>query len=415
MSTINKGSPPKYKIAMLDEQGSLAAWSREIEGSEFNWAFVRLDSKESLIDQLEQHRFDAVILPCSMRAVVDIELMANLSRIQPHSVRVFLGAEFWNAGFKAKAAEIAHRIYPNNVPIQEVAEELEYQIKLVKLLNRSSLQAYVSTVGCLPSPPSMYRQLTEAVNSDVADLKEISEIIEQDPSVVAQIMKQVNSAFFGFSRPISDLREAISLLGVRNLRSMALSSQLNNQFKEGQDWDQFSFEQMGQRSLLVARLAQALSRRAGASKAVQDQAFLAGLLHDLGVMIMAAHDPAQYKKLINYAVKKQKPIYLVEKAACGFFHGEVAAALLALWNLPPQVVEAVMLHHVPHLSAAKEFSPLTAVHVADAMLPSVDVAGECDLASSLSLRYLDQVGVMDEVPQWRIVANEYRVRMVSNL
>ncbi|WP_415900516.1 HDOD domain-containing protein [Neptuniibacter sp. QD48_11] len=415
MSTINKGSSQKFKIAMLDEQGSLAGWSREIEGSEFNWAFIRLDSKQSLIDQLEQNTFDAVILPCSMRAVVDIELMAKLARIQPQAVRVFLGAEFWNAGHKAKAAEIAHRIYPNNVSIKQVGEELEYQVKLVKLLNRSSLQAYVSTVGCLPSPPSMYRQLTEAVNSDVADLTQISEIIEQDPSVVAQIMKQVNSAFFGFNRQISDLREAISLLGVRNLRSMALSSQLNKQFKPGDDWNQFSFEQMGQRSLLVARLAQALSRRAGASKAVQDQAFLAGLLHDLGVMIMAAHDPAQYKKLINYAVKKQKPIYLVEKAAFGFFHGEVAAALLALWNLPPQVVEAVMLHHVPHLSSSTEFSPLTAVHVADAMLPSVDVAGECDLASSLSLRYLDQVGVMDEVPQWRIVANEYRVRMVSNL
>ena len=69
----------------------------------------------------------------------------------------------------------------------------------------------------------------------------------------------------------------------------------------------------------------------------------------------------------------------------------------------------------PKLVPCVEFSALTAVHVADAMLPSVNVEGECDLASSLSLRYLDQVGVMDEVPQWRIVANEYRVRMVSNL
>lgn len=73
-----------------------------------------------------------------------------------------------------------------------------------------------------------------------------------------------------------------------------------------------------------------------------------------------------------------------------------------------------MLHHVPHLSKDTSFSVLTAVHVADAMIPSVHVEGECNLASNLSLRYLDQVGVMDEVPQWRIVANEYRVRMVSN-
>ena len=228
-------------------------------------------------------------------------------------------------------------------------------------------------------------------------------------------MKQVNSAFFGFNRTITDLKEAISMLGVRNLRSLALSSQLNSQFKSGNDWDRFSFEQLNQRSLLVARLAQALCRRAGANKITQDQAFLAGLLHDVGVLIMASHDADQYKKLLNYSVKKQKPIYLVEKASFGFFHGEVAGALLALWNLPPQVIEAVMLHHVPHLSKETSFSPLTAVHVADAMLPSVDVEGDCDLASSLSLRYLDQVGVMEEVPQWRIVANEYRVRMVSNI
>ena len=129
---------------------------------------------------------------------------------------------------------------------------------------------------------------------------------------------------------------------------------------------------------------------------------------------MASHNPEQYKKLLAYSVKKQKPIYLVEKASFGFFHGEVGAALLGLWNLPPQVVEAVMLHHVPHLSEDKEFSPLTAVHVADAMLPSVSVVGNCDMASTLSLRYLDQVGVMDDVPQWRIIANEYRLKMVAN-
>ena len=400
---------------MLDDECRFTNWSQEVSSSKFSWEFIRFDSKESLLMLLEERLCDAVIIPCTMRAQVDIEFMTRISNIQPSAVRIFLGAEFWNATHKAKAADIAHRIYPSAVKVEEIGDSLEYQIKLLKLLNRSSLQAYVGKVGCLPSPPKLYTQLTDAVNSEMADLREISEIVEQDPAVVAQVMKQVNSAFFGFNRTITDLKEAISMLGVRNLRSLALSSQLNSQFKSGNDWDRFSFEQLNQRSLLVARLAQALCRRAGANKITQDQAFLAGLLHDVGVLIMASHDADQYKKLLNYSVKKQKPIYLVEKASFGFFHGEVAGALLALWNLPPQVIEAVMLHHVPHLSKETSFSPLTAVHVADAMLPSVDVEGDCDLASSLSLRYLDQVGVMEEVPQWRIVANEYRVRMVSNI
>ncbi|WP_286237512.1 HDOD domain-containing protein [Neptuniibacter halophilus] len=414
MGTEAKNSSYQYKVAMLDREGTYARWSQEIAKAGLYWKFVRFDTTDSLIDNLEHQVFDVVIIPCSMQALIDIENMARVTQLQPQSIRVFFGSEFWNPGYKAKAAEVAHRIYPTTTTLQEIGEQLDYQVKLVRLLNRSSLQTYVSNVGCLPSPPQMYKQLTDAINSDVADLRTIGEIVAQDPAVTARIMKQVNSAFFGFSREISDLTEAISMLGVRNLRSMALSSQLQQQFRPDNDWKQFSFDKLAERSLLVGRLAQAISRRAGASKAIQDQAFLAGLLHDLGVLIMASHDPDQYKKILNYSAKKQKPIYLVEKAAFGFFHGEVAGALLALWNLPPQVVEAVMLHHVPHLSENKEFTALTAVHVADAMLPSIDTVGNCDLASGLSLRYLDQVGVMEEVPQWRIAANEYRLRMVSN-
>lgn len=415
MSTAVKGSSYSFKVAMLDEECRHANWTKEVSSSGFSWEFIRFDSRESLLLLLEERTCDAVIIPCSMRAQVDIEFMSRVADMQPHSVRIFLGAEYWNATHKAKAADIAHRIYPSKATVEDIGASLEYQIKLLKLLNRSSLQKYVAKVGCLPSPPKLYTQLTDAVNSEMADLTEISGIVEQDPAVVAQVMKQVNSAFFGFNRTITDLKEAISMLGVRNLRSLALSSQLSNQFKSSRNWEQFSFEELNQRSLLVARLAQAICRRAGANKSTQDQAFLAGLLHDIGILIMASHDADQYKQLLNYSAKKQKPIYLVEKAAFGFFHGEVAGALLALWNLPPQVIEAVMLHHVPHLSKETNFSPLTAVHVADAMLPSVYVEGECDLASDLSLRYLDQVGVMEEVPQWRIVANEYRVRMVSNI
>ncbi|PIE25545.1 MAG: hypothetical protein CSA60_00220 [Neptuniibacter caesariensis] len=415
MSTQVGNLSHKFRAVMLDLDGRFADWSREVAESEVNWELSRYDSKESLVVQLEQQIFDVVILPCSVRAEVDIELMNTALKQQPQAVRIFVGAEYWNAANKAKAADSSHRIYSDHVSFADISEELEYLVKLVKLLNRSTLQNYVGSVGCLPTPPKIYTQLTEAINSDVPGLSAISEIVEQDPAIVAQIMKQVNSALYGLNRQISDLKEAISLIGVRSLSSIALSCQLNKQFREGEGWDAFEFEKVNQRALLVARLAQTISRRAGAGKIVQEQAFLAGLLHDLGILIMASHDPEQYKKLLNYAVKKQKPVYLVEKAAFGFFHGEVAAALLALWNIPPQVVEAVMLHHVPHLSNSKEFTPLTAVHVAGAMLPSVQVTNGCDLSSHLSLRYLDQVGVMAEVPQWRVVANEYRVRMASNL
>ena len=414
MATSTQQSGHKLKVAMLDPMGNYAGWSREVAELNLAWDFIRFDATESLLDACDEQMFDVVFLTCSMRAQSELDLMSQMATRQNSAIRIFLGSEFWNAAQRAKASDLAHRIFSRGDTLANIAETAQYLAKITRLLNRSSLQDYVMQLGCLPSPPRIYRQLTEAIYSETADLTLISEIIELDPAIVALIMKQVNSAFFGFGREISSLKEAITLLGVRNLRSLALSCQLSQQFSAGEGWEPFSFEQQNERSLLVARLAQTISRRAGASKVIQEQAFLAGLLHDLGIQIMVSHDPEQYRKLLNYSVKKQKPIYLVEKAAFGFFHGEVAAALLALWNLSPQVVEAVMLHHVPHLATGTEFSPLTAVHVADAMLPSVAVNGECNLASELSIRYLDQIDVMDEVPQWRIVANEYRVRMVSN-
>lgn len=416
MNTSANKNGLKLRVAVYDPTGGYANWRHEIVAAGFNWDVIYFTQMQNLVDELKQKPSDIVVVTHSMllRSDEEIALMNQVSKVQPSAIRAFIGSDYWNAASRAKAAEVVHRAFDTSTPVSDMGKELEYVVKFTRLLNRSSLQEYVSNIGCLPTPPAMYQQLTDAINSDVSSLSEISEIIEQDPAAVAQIMKQVNSAYFGITRAVTSLKDAISFLGVRNIRSITLSSHLNSQFAQGQGWNKFSFEKLNQRSLVVGRLAQAISKRAGASKYIQEQAFLGGLLHDLGVLIMASHDPEKYSKLLAYSARKQKPIFLVEKATYGFFHGEVAGALLALWNLSPQVVEAVMLHHVPHLSVSKEFSALTAVHVADALLPSVPVAGQCDLSSTLSIKYLDQIGVIEKVPQWRTISNDYCDRMVAN-
>jgi HD-like signal output (HDOD) protein len=415
MSTSAQKSGVSLNVALYDSTGNYVNWGHEVLSAGYDWEVLRFNTMQSLLDDIQRSDFEVVVVASSMslRAEEELELINKIASVNPNAIRVFIGSDYWNAGQRAKAADQVHRAFETTVPAKEIAEELEYVVKITRLLQRSSLQKYVSNIGCLPTPPAMYKQLTDAINSDISGLSEISEIVEQDPAVVAQIMKQVNSAFFGLSRTVTSLKDAVSLLGVRNIRSIALSYQLNSQFVAGQGWNKFAFEKINQRSLVVARLAQAISRRAGASKSVQDQAFLAGLLHELGVLIMASHDPENYRKLIAYSAKKQKPVYLVEKAAMGFFHGEVAAALLTLWNLSPHVVEAVMLHHVPHLSVSKEFNALTAVHVADSLLPPISSAG-ADFSSKLSIKYLDQLDMVEKVPQWRATAGEYSERIAVN-
>ncbi len=414
MADKEKKATRPLKVLMLDTTGGYYNWGTNVSSVAEDWELTRLDNGDALLELLKQCHCDAVLLSCSLRAAADISLMQKVAYIQPKAIRIFIGGQYWNQEQRAKASDISHRIYPEQVKMPELASRLNYLCKITRLLNRSSLHEYIGNLNCLPTPPGVYRELTEAIHSEVADAMAISKIIERDPGVAAQVMRQVNSAYFGFQREITNLREAVTLLGLRNLRGLALSSHLNSQFKQSADWKDFSFERMHERSLLVARLAQAISRKAGASKTTQDHAFLGGLLHDLGVLILASHDPEQYRKVLRYSAKKQKPLYLVEKAVYSFFHGEVGAALLAMWRLPESVVESVMLHHVPHLSADTGFTALTAVHVADALLPSIDAIGQCNMASELCTRYLEQIGVASEVPQWRMLANEYRLKMVAN-
>ena len=202
------------------------------------------------------------------------------------------------------------------------------------------------------------------------------------------------------------------MLGVQTIRSLALSSHLNSHYPQDKSWKYFSFEAVNSRSLMVARLAQDIARDASEDSRVADQAFLAGLLLDIGSLILASHNPAAYHKLMVYTAKKKVRLYRVEKKALGFDHAEVGAHLLDRWQLPPQVVDAVLLHHQPALSTETAFSVLSAVHVADSLIPSVSNQTGCEMGNKLSEPYLEQIGCDKDIHRWQMLANKYRRKMV---
>jgi HD-like signal output (HDOD) protein len=163
--------------------------------------------------------------------------------------------------------------------------------------------------------------------------------------------------------------------------------------------------------MLVARLAQQIGADAGLNRNQQEQAFLAGLLHDFGISVLANKDAAGYQVLMEEAVRMGQPVYAMEKMRLGLTHAEAAAYLLGLWNLPFSVVEAVLLHHFPSASPSSRFEPLSAVHLADALLPAIANGPGADLACRLSESYLERLGVLKNLPHWQMMANEYRLKL----
>ena len=414
MPTERAHAAPRVRILLLDPNRDYMNWSKPLGKAKNNWDLFSFDDPDSLTSMMQTTPCDAVMVSSSVKDYIGISLLRKIQHARPDILRFQLGSKLETPKELSHKLELTHRIFPDVSDLDTITQTIEYLIKVTRLINRPVLKHFINQQTKLPATPRIFNALTQELNSDTTDAKKIGEIVEQDPALSAKIIQLVNSSYFGLPRHISNITEAVAIIGIRMLRGLALSSQISNTYPAHKNWKYFSFEKVNQRSLLVARLARDICQDAGVDKGIAEQAFLAGLLHDIGILVMASQDPAAYLKILQYAVKEEKPIYSAERKILGVYHGEVGAALMALWNIPPLVVEAILFHPIPHLSEDHSFQPLTAVHVADALLPPIWHQKTAKMNSQLSESYLERIGHMGDLHRWKLKASNYKQLLQSS-
>jgi putative nucleotidyltransferase with HDIG domain len=268
------------------------------------------------------------------------------------------------------------------------------------LLSNERLKQLATRIKSLPTLPTLYQQLTNELRKDDASMEQIGEIISRDIGMTAKILQLVNSAFFGLPQPISNPGEAVMYLGLSTVRALVLSLQVFSQFKNPR-LTGFSLDALADHCWKTAVLARRIARAESSDTKMMDQCFLAGLMHDIGRIILADGMPEQYTKVWNEAREKHLPLWQAEQAEFGATHAEVGAYLLGLWGLPNPIVEAVALHHSPCLCVVPGFSPLAAVHVANAFVHEKD--GAPAESVHIDMDYLTTLGLADRLAEWRDV------------
>ncbi|EAR62245.1 HDOD domain-containing protein [Neptuniibacter caesariensis] len=372
-----------------------------------DWHTTAVTQLDELPGVLSATDANVLVFPLGDNPTHSLDLLQKVVEQHPGTVRVVLSGPLTPLQ-TARASELAHHSLPLDCTPQELLDDIYNSLHVHGLINKPVIRDYVTSLKKLPVLPDVYERLNSCLNSDRTNAREIAKIIEQDPVVAAKIMQLVNSAYFGLSREISRIQEAVTILGVRMIRDLVLSSHLFESYPQTDDWKSFSFKQIHQRSMAVAKAAQHIARAAKADRHVQAQAFLAGLLHDFGVLVLASHNPSEYHRVISKAGLMEQPVYAIEKLELGVTHAEAGAYLLALWNLPPRVIEAVLFHHFPKANNSSGFTPLTAVHVADALLPAATSVVGCDMSSRLSVSYLEQIGMDKELARWQLITADYQ-------
>ena len=379
-----------------------------------HWFVSRVGSVEELLDRVQEFHYDIVIVGMGNNPDLTVTALSNLISKSPDTVRIVV-TNGMSPAIAARVCELAHSSLPEHCTDVQISLAVEQALKVTGLINKPEIKEILGRVERLPSLPSIYESLNACLISGQANARDIAQIIEQDPVMSAKVLQLVNSAFFGLERQIYRLNEAVTILGVRLIRDLTLSSHIFEAFPQSSDWTSFSFPQIHNRSMMVARLAQDICRSVKADRHIQAQAFLAGLLHDFGMVVLAFNDPERYRHVMSKASEMRQPLYVVEKLELGVSHAEAGAYLLGLWNLPPKVIEAVLFHHFPSSCPSNEFQPLTAVHVADALLPSVDNMVGCNISSQLSVKYVERLGFKEQLKQWEKLASEYKSRLPDHM
>lgn len=216
--------------------------------------------------------------------------------------------------------------------------------------------------------------------------------------MTAKILQIVNSAMYARRSEISEPGQAVMLLGLNAIQAMVLSLSIFSAFDADVLGAQ-QIEQLWDHSVATSRFSRAIAQAQGITGHAVDPYLSAGLLHDVGKLVIASTDPAEYRRILDLTASGEMSLWHVERKVLGCSHAEIGAYLLGIWGLPAAIVEAVAWHHYPLESPVRDFSPLTAVHVASAFHAQLHpefINGDPNLEQA----FLERLGLADRQEAW---------------
>jgi HD-like signal output (HDOD) protein len=384
----------KKTILFVDDEANIiSGLKRMLRGMQDDWDLLFALGGEEALDVIAKNHVDVVVSDMRMPGMDGAELLSIVMERYPDIVRIILSGHS-DKGMILRSVGSAHQYLAKPCSTETLKDTIKRSFLLRDSLNNENLKKVVTGIKKLPSLPRLYGMLVREMESPNASLKKAGEIIAQDVTMTARVLQLVNSAFFGLPNKIVDPAQAVILLGIDTLKALVLYIQVFSEYKSAQGLNGFSIEDLWQHSMLTGQLAKEITQSVTDEKESMDNALIAGILHDLGKLLLL-EIPCYYKDLAVYVKEKECGTLEAEYALQGTSHAEVGAYFLGLWGIPELVIEAVAFHHHPSKYDHKEFSALTAVHVANALLRQDNYAFE-----NVDVAHLESLNLTNKWGKW---------------
>ena len=246
-------------------------------------------------------------------------------------------------------------------------------------MNNTNIAELVKGVGDLVTLPDVFIRINQLVEDPDSTIDDITGAVSRDPSVTVRLLRVANSPFYGFSSTIETVSRAITLIGTSQIRNLALSTSVLRTFS-GLPNELVSMDNFWRHSLYCALAARILATQA--RKSDPEAVFTAGLLHDIGELVIFNRLPEQAKEALLLVLDSgdELPVYQAERQTMGFDHAQVGGELARQWHLPPLLQDCIACHH--DIQQAQYCPRETAiVHIANilALMAEVDTFDPADV------------------------------------
>lgn len=357
------------------------------------WAAHFVESGADAIALAQQAPFDAIVSDMRMPGMDGGELLTIFREDSPQTLRFILSG---NAEVEAvmRTIPVAHQFLAKPCAPDALFNHLERAFDSQMRLCHDETAQFVGDLAQLETLPSVYVALTNALADPKVGMSEVAAIIEGDLSMSAKVLQIVNSAFFGLPQTVATVDRAAHFLGLDTIQALTLAfGVFAAPTDAGPEIERF-IGGLQRKSLNVARLASQIIDDSSAA----GMAFTAGVLHDVGWLVLASARPGTALEIVEAAKVQERPLHHVEDEYLDINHTQIGGYLLDIWGLPYPIIEAATSHHAPTGFANDAFGVVGAVHAADALVEA-RMANRPDDAF-MDLDYLEAAGVSDRIPEW---------------
>lgn len=346
-----------------DEPQILRGITRMLECADVDWDIATATSGKEALEFLAENLTDVVVSDMKMPGMDGARLLQEVSRLYPGAVRIILSGQA-EKEVVYRALSPMHQYLAKPCEAKRLQDTIARSCSLSQILETTKSHQVLGRVSSLPSLPEIYQQVVKAIESEGSSIEQIGQLVSQDVAMTAKILQLANSAIFSPRTTVKSPAQAASLIGLDAFKSLVLTLSVFETF-DGMACDGFSITSLTQHSLKVGSLCRHIATCENQSKDTINEVFTAGLLHDVGKLILAANAADEFAAAAALSKSDNIPLIAAEKQIFGLGHDGIGSYLLSLWGLPQNIIEGIAFHHSPEQCKATELTPAAIVYIAN--------------------------------------------------